>query len=97
MARWIAPVLALAAMLWSLPADAQAPADTNVKSRPAVAAAPAAPISKREIRKQRRAAKKVERTAIRKRRVECYDQAQKQRLNGQPLVDFVRSCTAKPN
>ncbi len=97
MTRWMAPsVLALAGLLLTAPVQAQMPAPAPAaQGNPA--AAPAAPLSKREMRQQQRAAKKAERVAIRKRRADCYDQAQKQKLKGQPQVDFVRSCTAKPN
>ena len=66
-----------------------APQETSPS--PAPAAAPA----KRQTKKQMRAAKKAERIAIRKKRVQCYDQAKKQSLAGQDLTRFVQTCYRK--
>ena len=47
--------------------------------------------------KQLRAAKKAERVVIRKKRAQCFDEAKKNKLTGQPQIEFIRTCTAKPN
>ena len=70
-------------------ADARAQTPASPGAAPN-ATTPAA--TKADTKKEISAAKKAERTAIRKKRAECYDQAKKQSLTGQQLVSFLETC-----
>ena len=90
-------VLAAAAFVFGcfvVSADAQT-SPTTVRDQKAVAApAPPTAAAKREERKQLRAARKAQRSTIRQKRAQCFDQGKKKSLTGQPLIDFIRTCTA---
>jgi hypothetical protein len=60
---------------------------------PAAKTAAAAPAS--ETKQQIKARKKAERIAIRKKRAQCYDEAQKEKVTGQNLVRFLETCNKK--
>jgi len=76
-------------------AGAQTPSSPGAVPQVTPAPAPSSGAAKRETRKQMRVAKKAERTAIRKKRAQCYDQAKKQSLAGQELLSFVETCNRK--
>lgn len=88
---------ALCIMVGSSIALAQTPAPSTPPASADTKVTPAKPSSaeKREATAQRRAAKKAERIAVRKKRVECYDQAKKQSLTGNELTGFVSTCIRK--
>ena len=74
-------------------ACAQAPPVPATKANGLIA--PQIAVEKREMRRQQRAANKAARGAIRKKRVQCFDEAKKRSLTGQKQIEFVQACTDK--
>jgi hypothetical protein len=69
-------------------------AETQAQSpAPADKTTAVAPTS--ETKQQIKARKKAERIAIRKKRAQCYDEAQKEKMTGQNLVRFLETCNKK--
>jgi len=56
---------------------------------------PSAAASTTETKQAIKARKQAERIAIRKKRAQCYDEAQKAKITGQNLVRFLETCNKK--
>jgi hypothetical protein len=69
-------------------------ADTRAQTPgPSSKTSAAAPTT--ETKQAIKARKKAERIAIRKKRAQCYDEAQKEKVTGQNLVRFLETCNKK--